>query len=241
MKRIISFSLWGSNAGYCVGAVDNVKRARTVYPGWVCRFYVDPIVPRRYVDQLLAEGAEVIHKPKSEDFSGLYWRFEPMYDDGAVERFIVRDTDSRVNVREADAVAEWITSDKPFHVMRDNPSHTVAIMGGMWGARAGTIPEFKLLMDDWVTSLPGDSSNPRGRFHGTDQTFLEKHIWPYMVACHLAHIGHEKTRRTAYDRPFRVKLNRDGYVGMIYSADDEDRTQPIQVVAGDAATEVSAA
>lgn len=226
MKRIISFSLWGSNAGYCLGAVDNAKRARVVYPGWICRYYVDPLVPQRYVAALLDEGAEIVRKPRSIDFLGLYWRFEPMFDDGDVERFIVRDTDSRVNAREADAVAEWVESDKPFHVMRDNPGHTVAIMGGMWGARASTIPEFKLLMDDWVRNVKEDGRNPRGRYHGTDQIWLEKHIWPYMVCAHVAHIGCEEVRRTPYDRPFRVKLRRDGYVGMVYSVDDEERTQP---------------
>ena len=167
MKKIISFSLWGSNIGYILGAVDNARRARTIYPGWTCRFYVDPLVPGRYLSELAEYGAEIVFKPRSVDFAGLYWRFEPMFDDGAVERFIVRDTDSRINAREADAVAEWVESGKPFHVMRDNPSHVVAIMGGMWGARAGTIPEFKLLMDDWIAHLPSDGRNPRGLYHGT--------------------------------------------------------------------------
>ena len=38
--------------------------------------------------------------------------------------------------REKDAVEEWLTkTNYSVHLMRDNPSHTFAIMGGMWGVR----------------------------------------------------------------------------------------------------------
>jgi hypothetical protein len=225
MKKIISFSLWGSNAGYCSGAVDNARRAALVYPGWTCRFYCDSMVPKRYIDELLSFGSEIVMKPASDDFMGLYWRFEPMYDDGDVERFIVRDTDSRVNAREADAVLEWEQTGLPFHVMRDNNEHRVKIMGGMWGAKAGSIPEFSQLMQSWLRSLEPDYDNPRGKYHGTDQIFLESMIWPYFEQCHIGHILHEGLRRSPFDRQFKVSLNREGYVGMIYSPADEDRTQ----------------
>jgi hypothetical protein len=150
-----------------------------------------------------------------------------MFDDGNVERFIVRDTDSRVNAREADAVKEWEESRMPFHVMRDNPSHTVKIMGGMWGAVSGSIPEFSILMKMWLDELKPNPDNPRGRYHGTDQIFLERMIWPYMELSHLAHIGVESVRATVYDKQFRTKLKKDGYVGMIYSREDADRVEAL--------------
>lgn len=237
MKRIISFSLWGSNRGYCIGAVRNAERAPKFYPGWVCRFYCDPLVPETYRKQLLDLGCEIVDKPKSDDFLGLYWRFEPMYDDGEAERFIVRDTDSLINAREADAVSEWVESGLPFHVMRDNPSHNVAVMGGMWGARCGMVPHFQLIMSKWIEAIPADTRNPRGRYHGSDQIFLEHYLWAYMERAHLAHIGCESVRRTPYDQPFRVALKRDGYVGMVYSMDDADRCEALEEppVAGGAA------
>jgi hypothetical protein len=227
-KDIISFSLWGSNLGYCIGALDNAKRAKDIYPGWICRFYIDEFVPQRYVDQLRELGCEIVLKRRGQnnEWLGLYWRFEPMYDDGMVRRFIVRDTDSRVNVREAAAVKEWIDSGLPFHIMRDNPSHVVGIMGGMWGAIAGILPEWKILVDTWLANIKPDPNNPRGLYHGTDQIFLEKIIWPYIEKSHIAHIGCEEVRFTEYDKPFSVKLKNAGYVGMIYSKDDEERTQP---------------
>jgi len=41
MKNIISFSLWGNDPMYWKGAVKNIKLAKELYPGFICRFYVD--------------------------------------------------------------------------------------------------------------------------------------------------------------------------------------------------------
>ena len=78
------------------------------------------------------------------------WRFLPVTDP-LVSVMVSRDLDSRITHREARAVEDWLTSDLAFHVMRwalltarvtleprDNPYHTTAILGGMWGARMDT-------------------------------------------------------------------------------------------------------
>lgn len=222
-KRVISFSIWGDNEGYAQGAVENAKRAPKFYPGWVCRFYVDPKVPSHIIDTLRGMGSEIYEEPVSEDWQGLYWRFKPMYDDPTIERFIVRDTDSRLNGREADAVQEWIDSGLLFHCMRDNPAHCVAIMGAMWGSVAGIIPDFRLLMDDWCANLQPNPENPKGLLHGSDQVFLERVIWPRVKGSCMSH--DEYFTYTGDERPFRVKLQRGGYVGMIYMDHEADRCE----------------
>ena len=56
--------------------------------------------------------------------------------DPSVDRYVVRDTDSRLNARERFAVEEWIQSGTAVHAMRDHPKHYPnPIMGGCWGAR----------------------------------------------------------------------------------------------------------
>jgi hypothetical protein len=222
-KRIVAFSLWGSNEGYCQGAIENAELAPKIYPGWTCRFYVDPIVPRKVVTRLLDLGAEIVYREESIDNLGLYWRFGPMFDDRMVERFIVRDTDSRLNVREAQAVLEWEESGMLFHIIRDNNEHNIRIMGGTWGAVAGIIPHFKSLMDSWIESIEPDSKNPRGIYHGTDQIFLGNIIWPFIEKCHIAHDNYFNF--TGKEKPLTVKLKRDGYVGMVFAEKDRDRTE----------------
>ena len=222
-KRIVAFSLWGSNEGYCQGAIENAELAPKIYPGWTCRFYVDPIVPRKVVTRLLDLGAEIVYREESIDNLGLYWRFGPMFDDKMVDRFIVRDTDSRLNVREAQAVKEWEDSGMLFHIIRDNNEHNIKILGGTWGSKAGIIPHFKMLMDSWISVIQPDSRNPRGIYHGTDQIFLSTIIWPFIENCHIAHDNYFKF--TGREKPLTVKLKRDGYVGMVFAEKDRDRTE----------------
>jgi len=222
-KRIISFSLWGDNEGYVQGAIRNAERAPKFYPGWICRFYVDGKVPKDAIVELEALGAEIFHEPTQDDWQGLYWRFKPMYDDPSVDRFIVRDTDSRLNWREADAVSEWEESKLPFHLMRDNPAHNIEIMGAMWGSVAGLIPEFRQIMGAWCDQLKPNPDNLKGKLHGSDQVFLCQYVWPRIKLCHLAHDEHFSY--TGREKPFPTKLNRDGYVGMIYMDHEADRCE----------------
>jgi hypothetical protein len=46
--------------------------------------------------------------------AGMFWRFL-VADDPSVDRFIVRDADSRLNPRDALAVAEWVRSGTALH------------------------------------------------------------------------------------------------------------------------------
>ena len=55
-----------------------------------------------------------------------------MADDPSVARFLIRDADSRLNLRENAAVHEWIESGYSFHIMRDHTAHFVPINGGMF-------------------------------------------------------------------------------------------------------------
>merc|ERR1712018_1118233 len=67
--------------------------------------------------------------------NGMLWRFLPLLDQ-LVDVVLVRDLDSRLSAREAAAVTDWL-NDTQFavHVMRDHPSHSWPMLGGMWGAR----------------------------------------------------------------------------------------------------------
>ena len=39
-KKVISFSLWGNEPRYCMGAIKNAKIAQKIFKDWTCRFYV---------------------------------------------------------------------------------------------------------------------------------------------------------------------------------------------------------
>lgn len=181
-KRIISFSLWGSSGTHFKWAIENIKEARIIYPGWVCRFYLANDVPENVEVDLLREGAEVHHYiPKYGSWEGLFWRFYPIMDKEN-EYVIIRDADSIVNWKERAAVDEWIESSLPFHIMRDHRQHTTEILGGMWGAKGGTFPNLKETVDFWISNVKRGEVNK-----GDDQVFLSNGIWPKIKSLHIAH------------------------------------------------------
>ena len=187
-KKVISFSLWGDNPLYTNGAIWNAEHCEEFYPGWVCRFYHDDTVPSEVLEKIAVTGAEMVPMGRTTDVLGMYWRFHPLFDDDTIERFIVRDTDSKFSHRESKMVTEWIESGKPFHIIRDCESHATVILGGTWGAIPGCIPNFDQNLGIWFTQIQPDARNPRGLFHGSDQIFLTKYVWPYIRKNHIAHV-----------------------------------------------------
>jgi hypothetical protein len=134
-NNIISYSLWGKEPMYTIGAIRNAELAEEIYSDWICRFYVGDDVPEDIVDELKSfDNTEVITMPhKENDWEAMFWRFYAVTPDA--EFVIFRDTDSRLSMREYEAVLEWQLSQKSLHIMRDHPYHSEAIMGGMWGCR----------------------------------------------------------------------------------------------------------
>ena len=52
MKKVLSFSLFGNNDLYTIGAVENAKLSSTIYKGWETRFYVGNDVSEDIIEQL---------------------------------------------------------------------------------------------------------------------------------------------------------------------------------------------
>lgn len=211
MRKIISFSIWGTDKMYLDGALENLLIASKIYPEWTCRFYLRNDVPYEVEDILYTNGAEIvrIEPPYKGEWEGLYWRFYPAAD-SSIERFISRDIDSILNVREAAAVNEWIESGKPFHIMRDHEFHSMPILGGMWGCIGGEVPDMVELIRKY-----GDFSKK-----GADQIFLEKTIWKQAYFNNITHGEYYKDKFNYNNciKPFpkHEELPKDSpYVGSI--------------------------
>ena len=175
--RLITYSLFGNNPLYCVGAVENARLAKEIYPDWIARFYVAEDVPEEYVYQLKEYDAEVFICRRNNSYDGLNWRFRPFIDD-CVKFWISRDCDSRLSWRERRAVDEWINSDKSFHLMRDCHNHGYTIMAGMFGVN-------NKLFHERYGKL--DLENPSASHREDDQRLLNHAIWGRIVHDHLCH------------------------------------------------------
>ena len=144
MKKIISFSLWSQDIPmdtyahqtpnmYSNGMIRNLEihNEKNLYKDWKIRCYLNDTVSKEVQQKLKDLGAELVDMTGSK-IPGMFWRFLP-FNDISVDIFIVRDVDSRINLRENRAVNEWLESDKLLHIMRDHPHHYYKILGGMWG------------------------------------------------------------------------------------------------------------
>ena len=177
MVNIISFCLWGNTPKYTMGAIKNAEIALTLYPGWICRFYIGRSVPQEIIDKLLEfNNTDIVLMDSEGDWTSMLWRFLPASDPD-VDIMISRDTDSRLSLREKEAVDEWIHSNYEFHIMRDHPDHTTEILGGMWGAKKGVLND----MADLVAKFPQNNK------YGTDQIFLRDYVYPLIKSKSMVH------------------------------------------------------
>ena len=179
--KYITYSFWGQDERFGIGAIQNAELAKKLFPDWTCIFYHDDTVDAKY-PKILSNfsNTEVINVESiSEGYKhvhGAFWRFFPLFEREG--HFIVRDTDSRLTVREARAVNEWVQSDKIFHVIRDHESHYEwPVLAGLWGMKGIVHPYFhKQMQKYWLAN-----------FYTVDQVFLAREIWPNVQQHSLVH------------------------------------------------------
>lgn len=206
MKKIISFSLWGNNPKYTIGAIRNAELTPIIFPNWVSRFYCGKSVPEEIIEKLKSlPQTEVIIMDEDGDWTGMFWRFYACEDSDIM---LSRDTDSRLSIREKLAVDEWLESNKDFHIMRDHPYHNTVILGGMWGVRNGMLKNIKELITEYN----------KGDFWQVDQNFLREKIYPLVVNTSLTHDSFfnldENTRKFPTTR-----INQE-FVGEVFDEND---------------------
>ena len=215
IKKIISFSLWGDNPKYTIGAVKNAVIAKDIYPDWTCRYYVGSDVPEYILENLKehynVEVVEMLGEPNlggvATGWNGMFWRFFAADGDDIV---ISRDTDSRLGYREKAAVDEWLESDKDFHIMRDHPYHATEILGGMWGVRNGLLKGIGKMINEYSRGEYDDK-------YQVDQNFLREKIYPIVK-------GHATVHDEFFEyKPFPNQFPRfpADFVGQVFDSNDK--------------------
>lgn len=209
----ISFSLWGDNPLYNVGAIRNAEQYKNFYPDWKMVLYFDKTVPETTIKKL--EKLDVLLIDMSEkNIYGMFWRFLAESLENA-EYIIFRDCDSRLSLREKLAVEEWVLSGKNLHVMRDHPAHKIpygnnslGILGGMWGIKGGIIP-----LKEMIYEFALDKTLS----YGSDQTFLKS---VYQI------LGDDKITHDEFfeKKPFPIKREGQRFIGERINIDETPLT-----------------
>ena len=204
MQKIISFSLWGNDPKYCVGAIRNAQLAQKYFPDWICRFYCSRDVPGIYISALNAfDNTSVWIRPKEDATFGAFWRFDAMKPGTIV---LSRDCDSRLSEREKQIVEEWVSSDSKLSVIRDHANHyEFPILAGMWGIKDG-------LSKDMVL---GQSKYNTHHTYLMDQLWLRDLVWPSLQNNVIIH----GIKETMWMRNSYTKIGKD-FIGQTYDSND---------------------
>lgn len=217
--KVISFCLWGNIKKYTVGLIENIKLASILYPDWVCWVYIHEIsVNQDYIEHLKTFPNVKIILKKDEKIRStrfMLWRIEPILNEN-VERFISRDIDTRIQIREVLVVNEWIESNKTLHIIRDHPQHYPKILGGMYGVKCNTV----LKNIDWIENIERFYSENGER--SDDQHFLQKSLYE-MFNHEKFRIIHDEIKK--YEglecKSFPVKFEQNGHFVGCYIYEDE--------------------
>ncbi|HQT76309.1 MAG: hypothetical protein B7Z80_26775 [Rhodospirillales bacterium 20-64-7] len=180
-ENVIAYTLWGNQPRYHVPLLENVRIRPHLFPAWSIRVYHDHTVNAAYLGEL-AKSSVQLHPMRlaasEPPHRALLWRFEVIADP-TVRRFLVRDADSLLTVKERVAVDAWLHTDFHFHAMRDWYTHTDLLLAGMWGGVGGLLP------------APSDllrAFRPwRVETNHIDQDLLSSTVWPLARQSILIH------------------------------------------------------
>lgn len=169
MNPVISFSLFGTNMKYYVGAERNVQDIKKLLPNWEINIYHNNGILPNYKTILSELGANLINVEnvvlgnKTSDHFPYFWRFISFLDDRIT---LVRDLDSRISTREITYINRWIESDCDYFIIRDHPWHS-PVPSGLFGIKR-KISEFETHLNNYIAN--------NELVWGTDQTILQLYI-----------------------------------------------------------------
>ena len=211
--KVLSFSLWGNNPKYTVGAIKNSELAKKFYPDWEMRVYYNDSVPNYVLEQLRSNNVNLIDIQQDLTHWNALWRFMPASEED-VECMISRDCDSRIFERDVAAVEEWLQSGKMFHIIRDHPGgHMWEINAGMWGCKEGFIKDIKGQIESYMKQKESFDRS-------IDQCFLRDVIYPQARESLFSHDEYFNYESFSTHIKRDRKLDNFAFIGEPFDEDD---------------------
>jgi len=182
-RNIISMSLDGDDIDKLYGALRYSQLVPIVFPRWRLRVYVSSValndtgshrVLRILVKKLEYSGVEVfrVRGLTAARIPAELWAYL-VADDSEVDRFVVRNSDTRPSDREAAALDDWLQANltvKALYCIRDHPLHAVqSVVPGL----VGGVPRL-------LRNTTGTTFHKLMRGHKSVVGFLHDTIWPLL-------------------------------------------------------------
>lgn len=174
-KRIvISFSIYGNAEKYMRGLHENCKDINRLYPEFWIYVFVGNDFDHTILNVLTGiQNINLIFTGLSGHINMSYRFFSIDYPE--VGTAFSRDCDCRIILRDQYCINTFIASEKLFQIIRDNESHCVRVLGGMWGIKRGALDASRTmfkLFNEYTSKKTGEFG------YGDDQSFLADHVYP---------------------------------------------------------------
>jgi hypothetical protein len=215
MKQAISFSLYGSNLRYSVGAIKNAIIAQEILDEeYDLIFFVGQSVPSWVISTLrLFPNVQIIHTDAPEDHTAKLWRFLACELDYDFVAF--RDADARLSLRELNAHEQFLESGLDAHIMKDHPiGHNYPINAGMFTVRSALFKDIRKMIESVEIK----------DYYTQDQDFLRNIIYPRIqFSCFV----HDEFYDTAVEgksilKPYLLEpVNQVSHIGAALDEDDK--------------------
>ncbi len=223
MVLAFSFCIYnGYNPLYYVGLLENIELIQKHFPEAFIYIYIGNDVPDWYVIELRVRKNVILRFTGETGPRNMIHRFFAI-DEPEVDMMLVRDADSRVHWKDRWAIREFLnTPSAKVHVIRDNPEHATAIMGGLWGMRKIADMNIRALYDEHKIS------GAKGHGMGLDQDFLIDCVYPRVTSVMMIH-----SSQTWRYRPFEVlnafpfTYTNDIYCGRIEGSNYAEPPPPV--------------
>lgn len=222
MVNAFSFCIYnGYNPLYYTGLIENIDLIRKHFPEFYTYVYVGNDVPDWFLIELRARPKIITRFTKETGPRNMIHRFFAI-DEPEIDIMFVRDADSRIHWKDRWAIREFLnTPEATLHIIRDNPEHATAIMGGLWGMRKVKGVSIQALYAEHR------SENPQAHGMGYDQDFLIDKIYPLFTRSMLIHSS-QTWRHKPFEilNPFPFTYTNDIYCGRIESVEYREPIMP---------------
>ena len=222
MVSAFSFCLYNPPCPrYYDGLLENIELIHKHFPAAYIYIYVGNDVPDSFVIELRLRKNVILRFTKEAGPKNMIHRFFAI-DEPEVDIMFVRDADSRVHWKDRWAIQEFLNAPGvALHIIRDNPEHTTAIMGGMWGMRKTDGINIRALYNEYI-SVPQKNHGV-----GLDQNFLIECVYPRLLSNMLIHSSQSWKHRSIETLvPFPFAYTNDIYCGRIETPIYSEPTQP---------------
>lgn len=170
-RKILAYSLFGTDEKYWAGFLNAVRDAPSVYPGWQVVVYIEKnhfLLP--VLRELGISYEEEVFVPGDKYYGarwGALWRFYAFELDA--DFIETRDCDFVLSETGYKCTEEWVNSGYPAHIIRYFDTEQ-PLFGGLSGIRGGIVKNVRQLADEYV------HSNEIASEYHSDEDFLRDRI-----------------------------------------------------------------